>query len=51
VAIEVKRSGNILSDYQAAFLAQVREAKGKAIIAYSLDDVIREVSNGHLQNL
>lgn len=40
IAIEVKRHGNTLSDHQAVFLDQVRRARGEALVAYSLDDVI-----------
>lgn len=46
VAIEVKRPGNTLSTYQAVFLDQVRKSGGKTIVAYSLDDVMKELENG-----
>jgi len=45
IAIEVKKPGNTLSDYQAIFLDRVRSVKGRAIIAYSLDDVIKEIES------
>ena len=40
VAIEVKRPGGVLSNWQAMFLDDVRERKGAAWVCYSLDDAI-----------
>ena len=38
-ALEVKREKGKPTEYQLAFLRQVRQADGKAEIVYSLDDV------------
>lgn len=39
-AIECKRKGNHATPEQLAFLQEVRQRKGIAIVAYNLDDVI-----------
>lgn len=43
LAIEVKKAGGKVSPEQQAFLDTVRDAGGLAIIAYSVDDVRREL--------
>lgn len=43
VAIEVKRPKGKLTDGQERFLHNVRAAGGKAFVAYSVDDVVREL--------
>mgnify|MGYP001600444766 FL=1 len=40
-AIEVKAPGNKMTKEQANYLAKVAKAGGLAILAYSLDDVIK----------
>lgn len=40
LAIEVKRPGESLSDEQRAFLVDVEECGGKAVVAYSVEDVV-----------
>lgn len=42
-AIEVKREGNKPSEYQSRFLEDVEKHHGIGIVAYSVDDVMREV--------
>lgn len=39
--LEVKRKGGVLSDYQKAFGALIRENGGKYEVVYSLEDVIK----------
>jgi RecB family endonuclease NucS len=41
--IEVKRKGGRVSPEQTDFIARIRKNGGIAFIAYSIDDVIREV--------
>ena len=43
VAVEVKRKGIHLSPDQEYFLNKIRAAGGIAILAYSIDDVLKEV--------
>ena len=43
VAIEVKRPKGRLTDGQEKFLHNVRAAGGIAFVAYSVDDVVREL--------
>lgn len=43
LAIEVKRKGNRTTFNQDVFLDNVRRNKGLAIIAFSLDDVTKEI--------
>ena len=43
LAIEVKVKGNKPSPEQEAFILKVKAAGGKAFVAYSLEDVIREL--------
>ena len=45
VAIEVKKEGNQPSKFQLDFLAEVRARKGIGFVAYSLDDVMKELEN------
>jgi hypothetical protein len=40
LAVEVKRPGGKISAYQDYFIQQIRRNHGKAIVAYSIDDVI-----------
>jgi hypothetical protein len=43
VAIEVKRPGYKMTEKQELFQHEVRAAGGIAFVAYSLDDVVREL--------
>jgi hypothetical protein len=43
VAIEVKRPGHTLTPLQDGFLREVRAAGGIAFVAYSVEDVVREL--------
>ncbi len=43
LAIEVKKKGKKPSDDQEKFLAAIKRNNGVAILAYSLDDVIKEL--------
>jgi hypothetical protein len=43
IAIEVKKPGGRLSPLQEQFLHDVRAAGGVAFVAYSIDDVVREL--------
>lgn len=43
IAIEVKRPGGRLSPLQEQFLHDIRAAGGLAFVAYSIDDVVREL--------
>lgn len=43
LAIEVKRPGGIVSEAQEEFLERFEKHGGISIVAYSLDDVIREL--------
>lgn len=43
VAVEVKKPGGKLSPLQEQFLHDVRTAGGIAFVAYSVDDVVREL--------
>jgi Holliday junction resolvase len=45
--IEVKLSTNKPSELQKAHLRQIVEAKGKAIVAYSLNDVKQLLEGSH----
>lgn len=44
LAIEVKRHGGYASAYQEAFLRDIQNRGGIAFIAYSIDDVDKELS-------
>ena len=50
VAIEVKRPGGKVSPEQAQFLQAVRQHGGLAFVAYSPDDVVRELGLPSLFN-
>lgn len=41
IAVEVKRPGKKATEDQASFLDAVRKAGGVAILAYSVDDVVK----------
>ncbi len=41
IAIEVKIPGGIVSPYQLEFMEKVKKNEGIAIVAYSLDDVMK----------
>ena len=43
MAIEVKRPGNKATQLQQQFLDNVNDKKGLGFIAYSVDDVVREL--------
>lgn len=43
LAIEVKKKNGVLSADQARFLKRIQAAGGVAILAYSVDDVIRVI--------
>lgn len=43
LAIEVKKPGGKLSDYQERFLENVNKRGGIAFVAFSVDDVIRVI--------
>jgi hypothetical protein len=43
LAVEVKRRGKKPTDKQSAFLAAINAAGGLGIVAYSVDDVRREI--------
>jgi hypothetical protein len=45
LAIEVKKRGKKPSKKQRIFLETIRENNGVAIVAYSLDDVIKELDH------
>lgn len=45
LAIEVKKRGKKPSKKQRIFLETIRENNGVAIVAYSLDDVIKELAH------
>lgn len=45
LGIEVKRPKGIVSPDQILFLDHIKQNKGVAFVAYSLDDVIRELKN------
>lgn len=44
MAIEVKRPGGKPSDYQIEFLTKVRQYGGIAFVAYSIEDVIKNLN-------
>lgn len=43
LAIEVKKSGGKLTMYQKIFLQDIKDRNGIAIVAYSVDDVEKEL--------
>lgn len=43
LAIEVKKPGGILSDFQQRFLENVNKRGGIGFVAFSVDDVIRVI--------
>ncbi len=43
LAIEVKKPGGKLSDYQVEFIDDINERGGLAFVAYSIDDVITKL--------
>lgn len=44
-AIEVKRPGGIVSELQQYNIREVTARKGLAFVAYSVDDVVRQLSS------
>lgn len=46
IAIEVKKKGNHPSEDQIKFLEKVRANRGIGFVAYSLEDVIRQIPPG-----
>jgi hypothetical protein len=45
IAVECKVGRNTLTPSQLAFLQQIREADGIAIVAYSVDDVVEALAS------
>lgn len=45
LAVEVKRPGGKVSDAQAAFLESVNKGGGLGFVAYSIDDVIKQLED------
>ena len=48
VAIEVKRPGGVVSELQKANIELIKKAGGVAFIAYSVEDVERNLQKEHL---
>ena len=48
VAIEVKRPGGVISELQKANIELIKKAGGVAFIAYSVEDVERNLQKEHI---